>query len=84
VLYILIWSASNKNSRRNQMAIKKPATRKAVVKKPVVKKPAAKVVSKKGPKYACDVCGLVVSVDTACGCEEIDLLCCSEPMRMKK
>ena len=71
------------------MATKKPATKKAVVKKPatkkaVVKKPAAKAVSKKGPKYTCDVCGLVVSVDTACGCEEIDLLCCSEPMRMTK
>ena len=74
------------------MATKKPATKKAVVKatakpaakKAVVKKPAAKAASKKGPRYACDVCGLVVSVDTACGCEEIDLLCCSEPMRMTK
>ena len=69
------------------MATKKPATKKAVVKataKPAAKKPAAKAVSNKGTKYACDVCGLVVSVDTVCGCEEIDLLCCSEPMRMKK
>jgi len=59
------------------------ATKKPAAKKSVVKKPAAKTVSKKGTKYACDVCGLVVSVDTACGCEEIDLLCCSEPMSMK-
>ena len=69
------------------MATKKPAVKKAVVKataKPAAKKPAAKAASKKGTKYACDVCGLIVSVDTACGCEEVDLLCCSEPMRMKK
>ena len=69
------------------MATKKPAKKKAVVKataKPAAKKPAAKAVSIKGTKYACDVCGLVVSVDTVCGCEEVDLLCCSEPMRMKK
>jgi len=69
------------------MATKKPAAKKVVEKatvKPATKKPAAKAASKKGAKYACDVCGLVVSVDTACGCEEVDLLCCSEPMRMKK
>jgi hypothetical protein len=71
-------------ARRNQMATKKPVAKKAAVKKPVAKKTAAKTVSKKGAKYGCEVCGLVVSVDTACGCEEIDLLCCSEPMRMKK
>ena len=64
------------------MATKKPAAKKTVVKKPAAKKPAAKAAGKKGTKYACDLCGLVVSVDTACGCEEVDLLCCSEPMRM--
>ena len=71
------------------MATKKPVAKKPAVKKPAAtnlgaKKAAAKTVSKKGAKYACEVCGLVVSVDTACGCEEVDLLCCSEPMRMKK
>jgi hypothetical protein len=69
------------------MATKKPAKKKPVAKttaKPATKKPAAQAAGKKGTKYSCDVCGLVVSVDTACGCEEIDLLCCSEPMRMKK
>jgi hypothetical protein len=69
------------------MATKKPAAKKPVAKKPAkpaAKKQAARGAGKKGTKYCCDVCGLVVSVDTACGCEEMDLLCCSEPMRMKK
>ncbi len=57
-------------------------------------KPAAKIVTKsaakkplvpKGSKYTCSVCGMVVSVDTACGCvEACDLICCSKPMRLKK
>jgi hypothetical protein len=64
------------------MATKKPATKKPVVKAKA--KSAPKAVNKKGTKYSCDVCGLVVSVDTVCGCEEVDLLCCSEPMRVKK
>lgn len=56
------------------MATKKPATKKSV----------SKAVNKKGTKYSCDVCGMVVSVDTVCGCEEVDLLCCSRPMKVKK
>lgn len=51
-------------------------TRKAVVKK-------TKGV-KKGTKYACQVCGLVVSVDEACGCAVFDVLCCGVPMKTKK
>lgn len=73
----------------------KPATKAA--KKPAAKspaKPAAKAAAKpaakkpvvpKGSKYTCSVCGMVVSVDTACGCvEACDLVCCSKPMKLKK
>jgi hypothetical protein len=31
------------------------------------------------------VCGMVVSVDTACGCvDTCDLICCEKPMKLKK
>lgn len=74
------------------MATKKPAARakpvakKTVVKtKPAVKKPAAKSSMKKGTKYACSACGMVVSVDTVCGCTEVcDLICCGKEMKVKK
>lgn len=70
------------------------ATKKAVTKtkkttavktvKKSVKKPAAKVV-KKGAKYACEVCGLAVTVDSVCGCvETCDLMCCGKQMKAKK
>jgi hypothetical protein len=40
---------------------------------------------KKGTKYSCKVCGLVVAVDTACGCAEAcDIFCCEKPMKVKK
>ncbi len=66
---------------------KKPAAKAPV--KPAAKaaaKPAAKKpVVPKGSKYTCSVCGMVVSVDTACGCvEACDLVCCSKPMKLKK
>jgi hypothetical protein len=39
----------------------------------------------KDSKYTCGVCGMVVSVDTACGCvEACDLICCAKPMKLKK
>ncbi len=65
------------------------ATRKIVkrTRKPVkktMKKPAAKAV-KKGARYACGVCGLVVAVDQACGCSEAhELICCDRVMKKKK
>lgn len=63
------------------MATKKPAAKA----KPVAKKPAAKSSVKKGTKYACSVCGMVVSVDTVCGCAEVcDLVCCGKEMKVKK
>ncbi len=67
------------------------ATRKTVgrAKKTVAKKTAKASIKKtkgvkKGTKYACEVCGLVVSVDRACGCAVCDLLCCGKPMKTKK
>jgi hypothetical protein len=40
---------------------------------------------KKGDKYRCSVCGMVVTVDNLCGCEDVcDIICCGEPMKAKK
>jgi hypothetical protein len=39
---------------------------------------------KTGPRYTCQACGLVVSVDEACGCTDIcDIICCGEQMKKK-
>jgi hypothetical protein len=63
---------------------------KTAAKKKVVKtspKKTAKKTSgvKEGNRYVCGVCGLAVTVDTACGCaEEAHLICCEKPMRKKK
>jgi hypothetical protein len=35
---------------------------------------------KKGNKYKCEECGVVVVVDEPCGCEPCDLVCCGVPM----
>ncbi|MCX8093193.1 MAG: hypothetical protein N3E50_03395 [Candidatus Goldbacteria bacterium] len=41
--------------------------------------------SKKGKKLYCEKCGIVVTVDTICGCvEPCDLICCGEPLKEKK
>jgi hypothetical protein len=64
---------------------KKPAAKKATAKKAV--KPSAKKKQgiKKGTKFSCEVCGLIISVDEVCGCvETCDILCCSEQMTKKK
>ena len=67
-------------------AAKKAVAKKTAVKKTVAKKPAKKPVGiKKGSKYTCGVCGLAVTVDTACGCgEAAHIICCEKPMKMKK
>ena len=36
---------------------------------------------KKGEKFKCHKCGLVVTIDNECGCEICDILCCSEPLK---
>jgi hypothetical protein len=38
------------------------------------------VQGKKGSKYKCKECGVVVVVDEPCGCEPCDLVCCGVPM----
>ncbi len=50
----------------------------------MVKKAKKKTSAKKQAKYSCDVCGLVVSTDCACGCvDTCDIICCGEQMRKK-
>ena len=40
---------------------------------------------RKGTKYTCRECGLVVTVDKACGCSDVcDILCCGEQMTRKR
>jgi len=36
---------------------------------------------KKGSKYRCDECGLVVVVDDPCGCVACELVCCGVAMK---
>ncbi len=40
--------------------------------------------AKKGDVLSCDVCGLVVVVDEACGCAATEILCCKKPMAKGK
>ncbi len=42
------------------------------------------VVKKKGAQYKCEECGLVVTVDQPCGCEDCALVCCEVPMKEMK
>ena len=79
-----------KAAKKTAVKPKEVAAKKAAVKpaaKPARKAaPAvAKSAMKKGTKYSCKVCGLVVAVDTACGCTEAcDIFCCEKPMKVKK
>jgi len=38
------------------------------------------MAKKKGEKYACEECGMVVVVEDNCECEECDIICCDVPM----
>ena len=40
--------------------------------------------AKKGDYLSCEVCGLVVVVDEACGCAAAEILCCKKPMAKGK
>ena len=42
------------------------------------------MAKKKGTKYKCDACGMVVVIEEACGCHECDLVCCGVPMKEAK
>jgi hypothetical protein len=42
------------------------------------------LASKKGEKYKCEECGLIVVVEDPCGCEVVELMCCNAPMKPVK
>ncbi|MCX7794286.1 MAG: hypothetical protein N2257_07800 [Thermodesulfovibrionales bacterium] len=51
------------------------------------KKKVAKKTSnvKKGERYECTTCGLVVAVDEICGCMEAhEIICCGKAMKKKR
>ena len=70
----------------SKKTVAKKATVKTAANKTVAKKTATKTAGmKKGSKYTCGVCGLAVTVDTACGCgEAAHIICCEKPMKMKR
>lgn len=37
-------------------------------------------MAKKGERYKCEECGVLVAVEDECGCEPCDLICCGVPM----
>ncbi len=39
------------------------------------------LAKKKGEKYKCEECGLVLLVEDVCGCDDCDIVCCSVPMK---
>jgi hypothetical protein len=41
-------------------------------------------LAKKGEKYQCEECGLIVVVEDPCGCETVELMCCEAPMKPVK
>ena len=41
-------------------------------------------MAKKGEKYKCDECGLIVVVEYPCGCQTFELMCCEAPMKSVK
>jgi hypothetical protein len=41
------------------------------------------MTKKKGEKYACPECGLVIVIeDDGCECQECDVVCCTVPMEL--
>ena len=38
--------------------------------------------AKKGIKYVCDSCGIILSVDKACDCSLCDIICCGQDMKV--
>jgi hypothetical protein len=65
--------ASNILKEEDEMATRKQTPR---------KKALAKGNATKGDSYACESCGLVVTVDEACGCVDVcEIMCCEMPMK---
>ncbi len=50
-------------------------------KKTKAKAAKKKMKHKKGSKYICDACGVVVTVDEPCACDPCGISCCGETMR---
>lgn len=42
------------------------------------------MAAKKGDKYECEECGMVVMVADPCSCGSCDIVCCGEPMKPAK
>ncbi|MDQ1280174.1 MAG: hypothetical protein QG670_1437 [Thermoproteota archaeon] len=42
------------------------------------------MATKKGSRYKCDECGIVVMVEDECGCNTCDIVCCGAPMKEVK
>ncbi|NLI30338.1 MAG: hypothetical protein GX423_09695 [Nitrospiraceae bacterium] len=81
-------AALKKTVAKAAPAVKKCSTKKCAPKGAVktAVKPAAKATAGvKGNKYSCKTCGLVVTVDKACGCVEMfEIVCCGAPMKASK
>jgi len=41
-------------------------------------------MAKKGDRYECESCGVVLIVDNACECSACDVVCCGAPMKLTK
>jgi len=41
-------------------------------------------LAKKGEKYKCEECGLIVVVEDPCGCQAVELMCCEASMKPVK
>jgi len=77
-------AASTKIEKKQ--AAKAPAAKpaKAAAAKPAPAKETGKAKKvQKGDKLYCEVCGLVVSVDSTCGCVACDIVCCGTRMQAK-
>ncbi len=42
----------------------------------------ASIKTKKGMRYVCDSCGLIVTVDKACLCDPCQIICCGQEMKI--
>lgn len=63
----------------------KVAPKKTTAAKKAVKKTSSKKKKKMevGACYECSVCGLEISVEKACDCDDAcDIMCCGEPMEI--
>jgi len=65
--------------------VKAAAVKKLTAAKKAPVKAAAKAKVARGDAYACEVCGLAVTVDETCGCVDVcDIICCGKPMKAQK